>query len=129
MGDHSVLLLDEKPHMRQRKLLLPPFHGERMERYGQLMREVAEAEVESWPRGEPLELLPRMQAVTLEVILRAVFGLEQGARLEELRASIAANCSATSWTRLRRLLLTLLGPRRFRRLPHGQAARWPRRTS
>ena len=116
VGDHSVLLLDEKPHMRQRKLLLPPFHGERMERYGELMREVAEEEVESWPRGEPFELLPRMQAVTLEVILRAVFGLERGARLDELRDSMRA-LLGNVMDPMSGLLLTLLGPRRFRRLP------------
>ena len=116
VGDHSVLLLDEKPHMRQRKLLLPPFHGERMERYGELMREVAEAEVHRWPRGEPLELLPRMQAVTLEVILRAVFGLVAGARLDELRASIQA-LLVDVMDPFSAGLLALLGPRRFRKLP------------
>ena len=66
------------PHMAQRKLLLPPFHGERMQRYGELMREVAEREIERWPRGEPFQLWPRMQAVTLEVIMRAVFGMQEG---------------------------------------------------
>ena len=62
----------------QRKLLLPPFHGERMQRYGELMREIAEREVATWPRGRPFALPPRMQAVTLEVILRAVFGVPRG---------------------------------------------------
>ena len=116
VGDHSVLLLDEGPHMRERKLMLPPFHGKRMERYGELMREVAEAELESWPRGEPLQLHPRMQAVTLEVILRAVFGLEQGARLDELRASIQALIGDVM-DPVSAGLLAVLGPRRFRRLP------------
>src|SRR3954453_11961543 len=53
LGSNSVLLLDEKPHMRQRKLMLPPFHGERMKAYADTMREVAEREVASWPEGEP----------------------------------------------------------------------------
>ena len=79
LGSNSVLLLDEKPHMRQRKLMLPPFHGERMKAYADTMREVAEREVASWPLGEPFPLWPRMQAITLEVIVRTVFGVERAA--------------------------------------------------
>jgi cytochrome P450 len=85
LGEHSVLLLDDGAHMEQRKLLLPPFHGERMQRYAELMAEIAAAEIERWPRGEPFRLRPRIQAVTLEIILRAVFGLSEGERLESLR--------------------------------------------
>ncbi|HKN93757.1 MAG TPA: cytochrome P450, partial [Thermoleophilaceae bacterium] len=88
LGDNSVLLLDEQPHLAQRKLLLPPFHGERMQRYVDVMREVAEREIERWPQGQPLELWPRMQAVTLEVIMRAVFGMQEGARLDRLRDAL-----------------------------------------
>jgi cytochrome P450 len=80
-----VILLDEQPHLEQRKLMLPAFHGERMQRLAGLMSEIAEREVRSWPRGEPLQLHPRLQRLTLEIILRAVFGLERGAQLEELR--------------------------------------------
>jgi cytochrome P450 len=87
LGDNSVLLLDEQPHMAQRKLLLPPFHGERMQRYVDVMRAVAEREAEQWPSGEPLRLWPRMQAITLEVIMRAVFGME-GAKLDRLRDAL-----------------------------------------
>src|SRR6476469_10314399 len=54
LGDHSVLLLDRTEHMRERKLILPAFHGERMQRYGELMREIAEAEIASWPVGAEL---------------------------------------------------------------------------
>jgi len=89
VGRHSVLLLDESAHLRQRKLLLPPFHGRRMERYGEVFREVTEREMERWPVGEPFALRPRMQAVTLEVIMRAVFGIEGEARLAELGARLA----------------------------------------
>src|SRR3954452_18823442 len=85
VGSESVLLLDGPSHMRQRKLLLPPFHGERMQRYGEVMREVTEREIDGWPTGQPFQLWPRMQAVTLEVIMRAVFGLEKGAQLDRLR--------------------------------------------
>lgn len=85
VGKKSVILLDEDAHLEQRKLMLPAFHGERMERLSGLMREVAEREVESWPRDETIELHPRMQRLTLEIILRAVFGLDPGARLDALR--------------------------------------------
>jgi cytochrome P450 len=85
VGRHSVILLDEAPHMEQRKLLLPAFHGERMQRLAGLMSELAEREVASWPRGERIALHGRLQRLTLEIILRAVFGLERGAQLDELR--------------------------------------------
>src|SRR6478672_2679665 len=85
VGKNSVILLDEAAHMEQRKLMLPAFHGERMERLSGLMTEVAEREVNSWPRGESVELQPRMQSLTLEIILRAVFGLDTGPRLDALR--------------------------------------------
>jgi cytochrome P450 family 135 len=88
LGQHSVLLLDEERHMSQRKLMLPSFHGERMQRYGDLMAEVAERELESWPAREPIELLTRMQEVTLEVIMRAVFGVRDADRLDQLRNRI-----------------------------------------
>jgi cytochrome P450 len=85
LGRHSVILLDGDPHLEQRRLLLPAFHGERMQRLAGLMAELADHEVASWPRGEPVALHPRLQRLTLEIILRAVFGLEQGAQLDELR--------------------------------------------
>jgi cytochrome P450 len=85
VGAHSVILLDEAPHLEQRKLLLPAFHGENMQRLAGLMRELADSEVASWPREAPLELHPRLQRLTLEIVLRAVFGLDRGARLDSLR--------------------------------------------
>ena len=85
VGRHSVILLDEEPHMEQRKLLLPAFHGDGMQRLSGLMAELAEQEIASWPRGEAVALHPRLQRLTLEIILRAVFGLRQGARLDRLR--------------------------------------------
>ncbi len=85
VGRHSVILLDEEPHLEQRKLMLPAFHGERMQRLTGLMGELAEREVASWPRGERIALHARLQGLTLEIILRAVFGLERGAQLDELR--------------------------------------------
>ena len=88
LGEHSLLLLDEDAHIEQRKLLLPPLHGKRMQRYGELMGEIAAREIDSWPTGEPYRLRSRMQAITLEIILRAVFGLEHGERLEHLRIEL-----------------------------------------
>src|SRR5206468_457993 len=75
LGEQSVIVLDEDAHMAKRKLLQPPFHGERMKRYHDLMGEICEREIASWPHGEPIEMLPRMQAVTLGVIMTAIFGV------------------------------------------------------
>jgi cytochrome P450 len=85
VGRHSVILLDEDPHMAQRKLLLPAFHGDKMQKLTGLMEELSEREVAGWPTGRPFELHPRFQALTLEIILRAVFGLDAGERLDVLR--------------------------------------------
>ncbi len=75
LGPHSVLTLDEGEHLRQRKLLLPPFHGESVRRYGELIREITERDMETWPVGRPFSLRPHTQRITLSVILRAVFGV------------------------------------------------------
>jgi len=116
VGSNSVLQLDDAPHMAQRKLLLPPFHGERMQRYGDLLAEIAEAEIDGWPAGTPFSLWPRMQAITLEVILRAVFGLDEGERLEALRARLRQLLEASTSTSTM-ALLAFLGPERVTRLP------------
>ena len=108
LGPHSVLTLDEAPHMRQRKLLLPPFHGERIERYGELIREATRREMESWPVGEPFALRPHTQRITLAVILRAVFGVDDEERLvrfERLIERFAARLNlVTAFPPLRRNL-------------------------
>jgi cytochrome P450 len=85
LGRHSVLLLDGEAHLRKRRLMLPPFHGDRMRRYVQVVREVSLAELDRWEENQPFVLRPRMQAITLEVIMRAVFGIEDAARLTEVR--------------------------------------------
>jgi cytochrome P450 len=90
VGRNSVILLDEGDHIEQRKLMLPAFHGEAMARLTGLVEEVAEREVARWPRREPIALHPRLQALTLEIILRAVFGLDPGARLDGLRDRLTA---------------------------------------
>jgi cytochrome P450 len=111
LGPRSVLLLDEAPHMAQRKLLLPAFHGERLSAYAELIADLAAREVDSWPAGEPIAMRPRMQALTLEVIMRAVFG----SRDERLRAALAR---MLDWTTdpARLGLVVALGPARVERL-------------
>jgi cytochrome P450 len=88
VGPRSVLVLDEQEHLRTRKMLLPPFHGARMRVYGDVMREEAEAEVATWPSGAEFPLLGAMQRLTLRIILRTVFGIEQGARMAELERAL-----------------------------------------
>jgi cytochrome P450 family 135 len=82
LGPSSVLTLDDEPHMQQRKLLLPPFHGERIQRYGEVIREATRREMETWPVGRTFSLRPSTQRITLSVILRAVFGIEDESRLD-----------------------------------------------
>ncbi len=76
LGPNSVLTSVGDRHLRQRKLLLPPFHGDAVKRYVQMISEVAEREIDRWPIGESFALAPRMQAVTLDVIMSGVFGIE-----------------------------------------------------
>src|SRR4051794_7674050 len=90
LGQRSVLLLDGAEHLRQRKLMLPPFHGQRLAAHAATMRAAADAEIDGWPVGEPFALLPSMQTLTLEVIMSAVFGLGEGARREELKRRVRA---------------------------------------
>src|SRR5580658_6414189 len=116
LGPNSVLLLDDDQHLSQRKLLLPPFHGKRMQRYGELMGELAAQEIERWPLGEPYPLRPRMQAVTVEIILQTVFGESEGTRHEYLRAELRRLLDLAS-NPLRTLAIIALGPKRIGRLP------------
>jgi len=112
LGHKSVLLLDGAQHLSQRRLLLPPFHGEKMRRHVGLMTEIAEREVASWPRGVPFAVHPHMQGLTLEVIMRIVFGVDEGdPRLAELRTRLRGFLESTADQReLRKLLL--YGPER-----------------
>ena len=116
LGDNSVLVLDEKPHIGQRRLLLPPFHGERMQGYGEKMTEIAAREIESWPTGTPHKLRPRMQAITLEIILETVFGVHDKERLDPLRAALRDFLDLTTNPALL-LPVVLIGPERVRRVP------------
>jgi cytochrome P450 len=88
VGSNSLILLDEDAHLSQRRLMLPAFHGEQIARLIDVMAQVAGDEVDRWPRDEAIALHPRLQALTLEIILRTVFGLDEGARLERLRSAM-----------------------------------------
>jgi len=116
LGKSSVLVLDEKPHMSQRKLLLPPFHGTRMQGYEQTMSEIAAREIGTWPTGTPYQLRPRMQAMTLEIILQTVFGVRGGERMGELRVALREFLDLTTNPQIL-LPLLLLGPSRVRKFP------------
>ena len=110
LGKFSLLTLDEDEHMRQRKLLLPPFHGEAVRRYGELIAAIAAREVERWPHGEPCGLRPRMQAITLDVILRAVFGIRGEERLARFRTVLPQLTEASGVVMWLPFLRRNLGP-------------------
>ena len=115
LGPNSVLVLDEQAHIGQRRVLLPPFHGERMQGYRETMAEIAAREIESWPTGVPYGLRPRMQAITLDVILSTVFGVGEGERTAALRAALRRFLDLTTNPRVLMPVL-LLGPHRATRM-------------
>lgn len=116
LGRRSVMLLDEPEHLTRRKIILPPFHGQRMAGYAGMTAGVARREVARWPVGEPFELWPRMQAITLDVIMNVVFGEDAHAnpRLARVRLALEA---MTAWLNDPRRLavLAVLGPAWIRR--------------
>jgi cytochrome P450 len=120
LGPNSVLVLDERPHISQRRLLLPSFHGERMQGYRQTMAEIAAREIASWPTGVAHGVRPRMQAITLDIILSTVFGVGEGERTAELRDALRRFLDLTTNPRVL-LPVLLIGPHRATRM------RWFRR--
>jgi cytochrome P450 len=101
VGPNSVLTAVGPRHMRQRKLLLPAFHGEAIERYVQMISDVAEREIDRWPVGRPMSLAPRMQAITLDVIMAGIFGIEgtpaRSTTEGRLRAATKGLLAASTW--------------------------------
>ena len=95
LGPRSLLLLEGEDHLRRRKLMLPPFHGERMRAYQGLMAGATEREIDSWPVGREFRLHPRMQSITFEVILGAVFGVEDDRRRAALRERLTEVLATT----------------------------------
>src|SRR5438067_71459 len=88
LGTRSVLLLDGDEHLHHRRLMLPPFHGLQMSAQIETMRECTDAEIDAWPVGEPFPLLPSLQALTLNVMLRAVFGADNAPLQADLRQRV-----------------------------------------
>lgn len=85
LGKSSLILLDGDRHQRQRQLLTPPFHGERMRAYGQAIREITQEVTQQWHIGKPFNIRASMQEITMRVILRVVFGVDEGSLFQELR--------------------------------------------
>src|SRR4051812_35909301 len=112
LGTQTLLLLDGKEHLRRRKLVLPPLHGGRLLAYEDLIREATRREVADWSLSVPAPTLPRMHAITLQVVLRAVFGLQEGPRLDRLASSLRRLVTWTTDFR-RGLVFGLLGPDRL----------------
>jgi cytochrome P450 len=119
LGSRSVMLLDEPEHMTHRKLMLPAFRSTRMSAYGNLITHVARREIAKWPMDKPFALWPRMQAITTEVILRAVFGPLEDRQLAHL-SSLLRGMTAQLNNPRRLALLTAVGPGR---LSHGEGVR------
>ncbi|BBZ40624.1 cytochrome P450 [Mycobacterium conspicuum] len=113
VGANSVMLLDGDAHREQRRLLVPSFRGSHLQSYMNTIRDIAEAEIARWPRGEPVRLLPQMQTLTLEVILRVVFGLEHGERLDRLRAALLRMLALTM-NAFGQMMMLVVGPERMR---------------
>jgi cytochrome P450 len=101
LGPNSVLTAVGPRHMRQRKLLLPPFHGEAIAQYVEMITAAAEREIDRWPVGETIELAPRMQAITLDVIMAGIFGIEgrpaKGTSEYALRREVRKAVAASTW--------------------------------
>jgi cytochrome P450 family 135 len=126
VGANSVLLLDDDAHRQQRRLLMPPFRGNQLAYYADTMTAVAKAEIAGWPRGKPVTLHPLIQALTLEVILRAVFGLSEGKCRDQMRAELVRMLSRATSFPAQVAFLMGLGPPRAGRTD-GPATAWRRR--
>jgi cytochrome P450 len=111
LGSQSLLLQEGAEHLARRRLMLPPFHGERMRSYEAALDEIVAAEIDSWPLDSEFPIHSRMQAITLEAILRIVFGVADGPRLERLRGMLSAVLTETASPRSQ---LISLATRRFR---------------
>jgi cytochrome P450 family 135 len=101
VGPNSTLTALGERHMRQRKLLLPPFHGKAVARYAEMIQEVTQREIDAWPVGRPMALAPRMQAITLDVIMAAIFGIEGRPKIgtpeHGLRLATKELVAASTW--------------------------------
>lgn len=97
VGRHSLLLLDEHAHLAQRRVMLPPFHGAQIAGYTATMAQIADASVSRWPVGEPFALLPVMGELTLDVIVRVIFGVREDDRRDALRRALRELLESRGW--------------------------------
>jgi len=97
LGKHSLLLLDGAPHLRHRKMILPSFHGERMLAYGRTMIDLANDTIDRLPVGRPLRAHAPLQALTMQIIVRTVFGVDEGPRFAELASLLTRELDASAW--------------------------------
>ena len=118
LGERSVLLLDGAEHLRHRRLMLPPFHGQRMLHWVQTMRHATDAVIDTWPVGEPFTLLESFQELTLSVILQTVFGMGPGPHQDDMRRRLRAMIAPLSRPRGMMILSAVLNGR-----GQGKAAR------
>jgi len=88
LGQHGIVLLEEEPHQRQRQLLMPPFHGDRMRSYVNLIQTITTQSTQHWTINTQFQVRPLVQAISLQVILQAMFGLDRGSRYEAIRAGL-----------------------------------------
>jgi len=97
LGKHSLLLLDGAPHLRHRKMILPAFHGERMLAYGRTMIDLANDAIDRFPVGRPFRAHAPLQALTMQIIVRTVFGVAEGPRFAELSSVLTKALDASAW--------------------------------
>lgn len=116
LGTRNLLLLDGEEHLHRRRIVLPPFHGERMRAYEETIRAAIRNQIAEWPVGAPVAALPRMQALTFAVIMRCVFGVDEGERVGELGEALQG---MIAWvTDMRRVLFFfMVGPERLNSVP------------
>lgn len=116
LGTNNVLLMDGDAHLHRRRLVLPAFQGDALRTFQPVIADVADRELASWPTGRPIPLLPAMERITLEVILRVVFGVDEAERLQRFNTELQRLLAWTTSIR-RSLLFMVLGPDRLTRLP------------
>jgi cytochrome P450 family 135 len=115
MGPRSIVMLEEPEHMTRRRLMLPALHGDRLGGYEQMMREVTHKSIARWPLGEPFALLPKIREITLETIVRTVFGIDEPAQVASMCAVVT---NAIEWANNPRVIvrLAVIGTERAKRL-------------
>ena len=130
LGEHSLLLLDGERHLRERRLMLPPFHGDRMRAYGEAMRDATSREIDRWPIGRPFPVHASTQAITLDVIMRTIFGVGgDDAHVAPLRDALV-RWTTLGTSRTGTALLLLVPPERadqvreLARRPWGRLLPW-----